>query len=218
MSAQTENKKDFSQSKLKTLWFFLAPYKLHVLALFILSLIIGVLETACVAAVYPLVSVGLDIQSGPDNIFLSAISKMAELLPIKDAFISFCVLFLLLAIIIFIVRIINTYVTVYTASHIALKTKERIFEKQMQADYQYFLDQKQGGLVYAATTAPMSLMRLINSVARLVSQALLILFIFAFLYSISWRGTIAVLLAGVGLQWNQANKGFINTRRLGQRS
>jgi len=198
MSAQTENKKDFSQSKLKTLWFFLAPYKLHVLALFILSLIIGVLETACVAAVYPLVSVGLDIQSGPDNIFLSAISKMAELLPIKDAFISFCVLFLLLAIIIFIVRIINTYVTVYTASHIALKTKERIFEKQMQADYQYFLDQKQGGLVYAATTAPMSLMRLINSVARLVSQALLILFIFAFLYSISWRGTIAVLLAGVG--------------------
>ena len=194
---QIENKKDFSQSKLKTIWFFLKPYKLHALALFILSLIIGVLETACVGAIYPLVSVGLDIQSGPDNALISAIIKMAELFPMQDAFVSFCILFLLLAVIIFIVKIINTYVTVYTSSYIALKAKERIFEKQMHADYQYFLDQKQGGLVYAATTAPESLMSLVYFVAKLMSQMLLMLFIFALLYSISWRGTIAVLLAGV---------------------
>ena len=196
--AQTENKKDFSQSRLKTIWFFLGPYKLHVIALFILASIIGVLETSCIAAIYPLVSLGLNMESGPDNILLSAISKMAALLPIEDAFISFCVLFLLLTIIIFIVRIINTYAVVHTASHIALKTKERIFEKQMRADYQYFLDHKQGGLIYAATTAPTRLMELVNSVARLVSQTLLMLFIFTLLYSISWRGTVAVLLVGIG--------------------
>ena len=195
---QTSKDKDFRQPKLKTIWFFLKPYKLHVLVLFTLALIIGVLETSCVAAIYPLVSLGLNMESGPDNILLSAISKMAALLPIEDAFISFCVLFLLLTIIIFLVRIINTYAVVRTASHIALKTKERIFEKQMKADYQYFLDQKQGGLIYAAATAPTRLMALINSVARLMSQTLLMLFIFTLLYSISWRGTIAVLLAGTG--------------------
>ena len=195
---QIEDKEDFSQSKLKTIWFFLKPYRLNVVALFILSSIIGLLEASCVAAIYPLVSLGLNIEAGQDNIVLSSLTKMAAILPIEDIFISFCVLFLLLATIAFMVKLVNTYLVTYTASHVVEKNKERIFEKQIRADYQYFLDQKQGGLVYATTMAPDSITALITSVARLLSQTILMLFIFILLFSISWRGTIVVLLVGAG--------------------
>ena len=195
---QTDNKKDFSKSKLKIIWFFLKPYKLRAVALFILSSIIGLLETSCIAAIYPLVSLGLKIEAGQDNIVLSLLGKMAAMLPIEDTFISFCILFLILAIIAFIVKLINTYLVAYITSYIVQKNKEGIFEKQIRADYQYFLDQKQGGLVYTTTVATGSIIPLVTSVAKLLSQTILMLAIFVLLFSISWRGTVLVLLAAAG--------------------
>jgi ABC-type multidrug transport system fused ATPase/permease subunit len=194
---QTE-KKNLSQLKLKIIWFFLKPYKLHVVALFILASIIGVLESIQIAAIYPMVSLGMDIKPGQDNILFSLIGKIALTLPIKDAFISYCILFLLLTVVIFIVTLFNVYLTVSTTSAIVMKNKERIFEKLMKADYQYFLDQKQGGLIYTATIAPDSVMGLMTSVTKLLSGIISMLFIFILLFSISWQGTTLVMLVGVG--------------------
>ena len=173
---QTENK-DFSQSKLKVIWFFLRPYKFHVATLFILSSIIGVLESASIAAIFPIVSLSLNIEAGRDNALLSLITTIAALLPIKDTFMSYCILFIFLVIMIFIIKLINVYFSAYVTTHLVLKNKERIFEKQMKADYQYFLDQKQGGLIYTTTTAPNGLMTLMKSITKLLSQIILMLFV-----------------------------------------
>jgi len=194
---QSENDKRLSHSKLKIVWFFLKPYKLQVAALFVLALVIGFLETACVAVIYPIVSSGLNIESEQSNIIFSLIDKTAATLPIENAFISYCILFILLAIIIFIVRLTNSYFTAGTLSDIVTKNKERIFKKQMSADYQYFLDQKQGGLMYTTTFAPEYLTHLLGAVVELLSQIILSLFIFILLFTISWQGAIFVVLAGV---------------------
>ena len=61
--AQTGKDKDTKQSKLKIIWFFLKPYKLCVFGLFVLAAVIGVLETATVAAIYPMVSLGYVISA-----------------------------------------------------------------------------------------------------------------------------------------------------------
>lgn len=194
---QAENK-DLSQPKLKIIWFFIKPYKLHVVALFILASIIGLLETASIAAIYSIVSSGLNIKSGQDNVLLSSIGTIARIFPIKDAFISYCILFILLTVGIFVARLFNTYFRVYTTSAIVMKNKERIFEKQVRADYQYLLDQKQGGLIYTATAASGSVMILVSSIVKLLSQTILMLSIFILLFSISWKGAILVMLVGVG--------------------
>lgn len=190
--------KDFSQSKLEIMWFFLKPYKLRVVALFILASVIGVLETTSVAAIYPIISLGLNIESGQDNILLSLMGKIAAILPIKDTFISFCILLILITVLIFIVKLFNTYFTLHTTSAIAIKNKVNIFQKQLGADYQYLLEQKQGRLMYATVVAPDSLMQLMTSVAKLLSEITSILFILIFLFSISWKVAILVTLVGAG--------------------
>jgi len=195
---QTENNRDFGQSKLKTLWFFLKPYKLHVVALFILASIIGVLETTTIAAIYPLVSFGLNIESGQDNILLSLIATIAAILPLKDAFMSYCILIIFLAIMVFIVKTINVYFSAHLTTNIVRKIKERLFEKQLRADYQYFLDEKQGGLVYTTTIATNDVTNLMTSVAKILSEILLIVFIFILLFLMNWKGAILVTLVGVG--------------------
>jgi len=191
-------KEKFSQSKLKTIWFFLKPYKLHVAALFILALLIGVLETTTVVAIYPLVDLGLNIQAGQDNILLSAIASMAAILPLKDAFISYCILIILLAITVFIVKTVNVRFRAHLTTNIVREVKERIFEKQLRADYQYFLDSKQGGLVYTTTRATGDVAALMTSVTKILSAIILMLSLFILLFSMNWKGAILVTLIGVG--------------------
>ena len=58
-------------SSLQVIWFFFKNYKLQVLALFILSLLVGGLEAANVAAVYPILSAALEGGFGEGNFILS---------------------------------------------------------------------------------------------------------------------------------------------------
>ncbi|MBA7684777.1 hypothetical protein ES703_93186 [subsurface metagenome] len=196
---RTKLDKELNQPKLKTIWFFLKPYKLQVVALFVLALVIGVLETATIAAIYPMVDVGLNIQSGvgQDNILLSLIATTATIFPLKDAFISYCVLIIILAIIVFIVKVFNVRLSTNLSTTVVRETKERIFEKQMKADYQYFLDSKQGGLVYTTTRASTDVMTLVTSVAKILSEILLMLFLFILLFSLNWKGASLIVLVAV---------------------
>ena len=195
---QTGNGEKFSQPKLKTIWFFLKPYKSHVVALFLLASAIGILETATVAALYPIVDLGLNAKSGQGNILLSLIATMAEIFPVKDAFISYCILIILLAITVFIVKTFNIYLTARLSTNIVGKVKERLFEKQMRADYQYFLETKQGGLVYTTTIAVNGVSTLMTSAAKILSEIILMLFLFVLLFAMNWKGAILVTLIGVG--------------------
>ncbi|MCK4733078.1 MAG: hypothetical protein KAT65_11540, partial [Methanophagales archaeon] len=74
---QAENR-DFNLSKLKIIWFFFKPYKLHVLVLFILSLAVGGLEAANVAAIYPILSAAFDTEFGEGNVVFSLLRGVAN--------------------------------------------------------------------------------------------------------------------------------------------
>jgi ABC-type multidrug transport system fused ATPase/permease subunit len=169
-----------------------------VVALFLLASAIGILETATVAALYPIVDLGLNAKSGQGNILLSLIATMAEIFPVKDAFISYCILIILLAITVFIVKTFNIYLTARLSTNIVGKVKERLFEKQMRADYQYFLETKQGGLVYTTTIAANGVSTLMTSAAKILSEIILMLFLFVLLFAMNWKGAILVTLIGVG--------------------
>ena len=107
MMTQTAEAKNSKPSKLEVIWFFLKPYKLYVLSLIILALLISFLEISTVAAIYPVVSLGLNLEAGQSNALLSIIASIAGLLHFKDIFVSYCILVILLAIVGFVIKLIN---------------------------------------------------------------------------------------------------------------
>lgn len=195
---ETVSNKVIRPSRLKVIWFFLRPYKLHIISLFILSLVVGVLETTTVATVYPIISMGLEIKPGQDNVLFSLINVIAAVLPVKDIFISYCIFFILMAILVFVAKLINVYLRVRVVSDMVSKSKENIFEQYMRADYQYFVDHKQGELIYNSSVAPGSITTLMTAITTLLSEVILAISIFIFLFSISWSGTMVVILLAVG--------------------
>ena len=67
----------------------------------ILAVFIGILESLNVAIMYPILSYGLGTQT-TSNQFLSFISMFEKLIPINDSLVRFCILFAILAFLVFI--------------------------------------------------------------------------------------------------------------------
>jgi len=95
-----------SSVRFDTLKFFFHSNKRQVSILVVMSLVVGLLESASVAVVYPLLNVAFTGGVVRDNFLLTAFSRMAELIPITDTFISYCLLFIILAGLSFLFRLL----------------------------------------------------------------------------------------------------------------
>ena len=188
-------------SSFRVIWFFFNQYRLPVLALIILSLLAGGLEAANIAAVYPILTVAFEEGVGGGNIILSMFRGVANLLPVADKFIAYCVLFLFLALLTFMAKYISISYRVRFGARLVERYQNEIFNKFIKADYQFFTDHRQGELIYNVATAPQRLSTLINSATELISQAVLSVLVLLVLFSLSWQGTLAVILVGVIYQY-----------------
>ena len=191
-------REDHPHSRLAVIWFFLKPYKLRIGALFVLSLLVGASEAATIATVYPILGAAFDTVSGQGNVILSLLGIIAKLLPIEDTFISYGMLFVLLAILTFIVKVISVNFSVRLSASLVAENQREVFGRFIRADYQYFIDHKQGELIYNVSSAPQSLAGLVTATAQLISQAILAISVILLLFSLSWKGTLVVLVVGVG--------------------
>ncbi len=188
-------------STLEAIWFFVKPYKLHVLMLLGLFLLVGALEAATIAAVYPILSAVFDPGTVQSNIIFSMFDKMAGLLPIEDTIISYIALFMTLALLAFAVKLISVNYRIRFAATLVMKNQTDIFTKLIRADYQYYIDHKQGELIYNTVTAPQQLSTLMFGVTEFISQILLSISVFLLLFSLSWQGALVVLILGIGYQY-----------------
>jgi len=185
------------KNSFKVIWFFFAPYKLKVTLLLALSLLVGVLEAANVAAVYPILTTAFAPGVEQDNIILSFLGRTANLLPIANTFIAYCVIFLVVALLAFAAKLISISYRVKFGTRLVEKNQMEIFNRFIKADYQYFVDNKQGELIYNVASAPQLLATLINAVTEITAQAILSISILLLLFSLSWQGTLVVLMVGL---------------------
>ena len=195
---QTKKSGTFNYSPLKIIWFFFKPYKLDIALLIILCLAVGFLEALNIIAVYPILSMTFGVEVEQNNIFLSLLATIANILPIQDEFISYCIVFMLVAILAFAARFVFIKFKVSVSANMVESKQNEVFIKYLGADYQYFLSHKQGELIYNVAEAPARIAYLINAITSLMQTAVLVISIILLLISLSWQGAVAVLLVGTG--------------------
>ena len=190
-------KKKENNSKL--IWFFLKQYKVYFMTLAALAILVGILETLNIALLYPILSSSLDTQAGNNsNFFFNFINILTKLIPIDDILIIYCILFILLACLVFVIRIIYVILSVRVTSKIVIATKQKVFDKCVNSDYQFFIDNKQGDILYKTSTAPGNITSLLTILTNSFVDLILALAIFSLLLSISLIGSILVIIVGIG--------------------
>lgn len=177
--------------------------------LVVLSMLAGYVEATNVALLYPILEASLDQATGlSGNPFLSAVRAAAEVFP-TDLLVSYGILFVIVSIMVFLLRLTYNRFSVKTTADIQIETQRRIFSKYLESDYQFFVDLKQGELLYKANIAIRAITKVFNALAKMLADSIIALSVLSLLISISWKATLAVAAASLGY--------FLLSRYLGRR-
>ena len=185
-------------SGLRTIWYFLRPYKRRLAILLGLSLLIGYLETMLIAVLYPILYASLEGSGGlSGNFFFAVLNYIAGLFPVDNVLVAYCILFIILTLLVFLFRLVYLNLSVRTTAKVTTDYKIKVFQKYTQFDYQFFVDNRQGDLMYKARGAPESIAGVLSALLSSLASTVLLISVLALLFTLSWKATIGVVLCGV---------------------
>lgn len=177
---------------------FLAPYKLVYSGLVVVMIGTSILEGLSLAAFFPFFSAFVAAPVGAASGIIGVISRMVRLVPLADPI--FAAMAMLAAIIILkaTLMLLREGLIAHTSGRVLHDVKIRIMERQAKASYVYFLDHKQGALIYSGLVAPHRVALLLVKVPQMAVDFLRVLAIAAVLASVSPVATASLAAVGIG--------------------
>ena len=182
--------------KLKTVWFFVDKYKLFFFFLILLAIFAGIFEALNVGLMYPIINNILNVKGG-DNAFIDLITPYLKIIPVDDELLRYAIAFIILACASFIFKTIYYFFSAKLSAVIVKEAKKKMFYKCMNSDYQYFIDNKQGEILYKTSQAPNSIAVTIQILSDIFLHLFIALSVFVMLISMSWKLVIIVGIAGI---------------------
>lgn len=184
-------------ARLKIIWFFMEPYKTWLFLIVGMALMIGIFEMLLIGVFYPLLRDGLGQEPADAGFVIAFIYDLVDIVPIDDILSSASVLLVVLAIFIFITRIVYINMSLTITAKVTTDNKKKVFNRYTESDYQFFVDNRQGDLMYKASQAPDYIAYALNSLSKVMVEMILSVSVFFLLLSTSWKGTIVVVISGL---------------------
>lgn len=157
----------------------------------------AVLEALTVAGMYPLVSAML---GGPTQAaggqLLALLQWPDSLVPHGSRIWAAVLLMLVLITLKSVSVVLRDYLIAAGGADVVLETKRDLFRRLKGAAYEYFVSNRKEDIAYRLTSAPQSLGVVLLLLPSLAAQALIVLAICVLLFSVSWKLTAAVIVAG----------------------
>jgi ABC-type multidrug transport system fused ATPase/permease subunit len=182
-------------NKLGIVWFFIGRYKFFFFILIFLAIIAGMLEAINVGLMYPIIDNILNTGGG-QNEFIKIIDQYLSLLPIQDELLRYAIAFIAIATTSFLFKTIYYYFSAKFSAVIVKETKRKMFHKCITSDYQYFIDNKQGEILYKTSEAPNSVAVVLQNLTDIFLHSFLAISVFTLFISMSWKLVIIVAIAG----------------------
>ncbi len=208
--------------ELKIIWFFFRPYKLQGLGVLAFMFLSGLTETMNLAALYPIINYGLNLEG--KNGFLQYFEAAANAIAPNNYFLAACIVLIVISILAIAFRFAYNYSSNKLLTRIVGDSQKQVFDKFITAQYDFYVKNQQGKLIYAGTTAAERTTVTILSTLTLMYHSLNSMFLFSLLMLLSWQATMAILLLGVfhagvikGIMQKYINQCSVITVEEGQR-
>src|SRR3972149_8348750 len=184
-------------SSLKIILYFIRPYKLQFLALFLIGVLMALFEIFNIALLYPLLSYSTVQSVQSDNLIFNLINKLIIFINLDDPLLANAVLFIFISILNFIFGVLYLLVSLRVTSKITTETKQKIFNKIAHSDYQFFVDNKQGDILYKTSRAPGFIAEVFNNLTKFSIEIILSISTIILLISLSFNATILLMAVGI---------------------
>ena len=186
-------------STTKIIGFFLRDYYIIAFCIFISALAFAIFESINVATIFPVVNSILTKSDPTENYgkIIGLLYQVIYLLPFEDMFISSCVLMIISSIMKFVAYILFTYFSYKLSLTARSDLQNEIYEKILFSDYQYFVYNKQGSILYRLLNAPANVGTILKLIPDIFVHCFKIILLMILLFSAS--GTAFILMMCIGL-------------------
>lgn len=177
------------------MWYFLKRYKNTYLTLLLVTVAYAILESINISVLLPLFSMVFNKQAHHGKMF-TTIDAVISHMPFKQPFMNVFLLAISLVVLKEIMGYIRVRLMGYGVGKVVCDVKEEIFRKFTESDYQFFLDNKQGKLIYDLLTASGRLGNCLQFFPDLATSVLMTITIGFLLFAISVKMTIVLMIVG----------------------
>jgi len=181
------NKEDW-----KVIVYFFKEYKIQSLGVLVFMLLSGFMEMLNLAALYPIINYGLSV--GKKNVILENFEKFTQYIVSDNPFLASCFILIMVSILAITTKFIYQYLSNKLMIRIVGDTQKRLLEKFITADYNFYVKNQQGKLIYAGTTATERMTPAIMAFITLIYSAINALFLIFLLILLSWQATALIIL------------------------
>src|SRR3990172_7970628 len=164
-------------SSLKIILYFIRPYKLQFLALFLIGVLMALFEIFNIALLYPLLSYSTVQSVQSDNLIFNLINKLIIFINLDDPLLANAVLFIFISILNFIFGVLYLLVSLRVTSKITTETKQKI--------------------LYKTSRAPGFIAEVFNNLTKFSIEIILSISTIILLISLSFNATILLMAVGI---------------------
>jgi ABC-type multidrug transport system fused ATPase/permease subunit len=181
--------------------YFLRPYKLRLAILFLIGIAAACLSFINLALLFPMLAISTN-QPFPQNSLIFKLlffldSIFAHITPVHDQLVEICILFIFFAFLSWVAGLIYIRYSSNLIADITVTTKTHVFDTIIDSDYQYFVDHKQGDIIFKTHRAPAYIAEVMTNLTKFSIDILLSLSTFLLLVTISFKGAVLILVGGL---------------------
>jgi len=176
--------------------FYTRNFKKELLALLIFSILLGLMETFQIVLLYPILNASFALNNEGMTVFQPMYIFVRNTFNLPDV-VSFSILLIIFIFLTLIIALIYKYISQQVTKKVILEKKGAIFNKLMSNDYQYFVDNRRGDILYSVIAAPGDIRNFITVLTFLLSDIVAILSIFFMLLFISFYGVALMVVGGI---------------------
>lgn len=179
------------------LHFYSRGLKRHLFALVVLSILLGLMETFQILLLYPILNASFNIQDAGIPFLEPFYSIVRSVSDLPDV-IVFCLLFIGFVFLTFLVMIVYKLISLLFTKAVIVKTKGMMFNKLKESDYRYFVDNRQGDVLFNVISSPGQINIFLDQATRVFSDIVVILVILAALFFMSPVAMMILVVGGIG--------------------
>lgn len=178
--------------------YFIGQHKPQFVGILAVTVIATFLETFTVAAFFPLFSAMLSGSSTDETGILGMIQRLAGVLPFSSPVVAASVLLAVLFVSKTFVNFAMEVIVGIVGTGVLYGVKKHMLERYAAAQYQYFLDNQQGVLLYNVQVAAGAVFNVLTSGVRTIVLLFKVIALIFVLVSILPLGALAVVIVGLG--------------------
>ncbi len=179
---------------IQLLRFYSYGYKRYLAVLFVLSIMQGFMETLQIILLYPIINATIDFRGSEIAIFEPFYTFVQDSIALPPI-VLFSLLFILIVILTFIISLVYRYLSLYLTKKVITQAKRTIFDKLVRSDYQYYVDNTRGDILYNVISAPAQIRYFLETTTGMLSESIIIITILLTILFVSVNA-FAVIVAG----------------------